>query len=180
MVAPYPQPDENLINPEAEREIELEMANVTAIRNLRAEMNVPPASKVSVTFATSNDWSQMVIKHYSLATAILAKVEAQDINPDSGPPAMSAKAVVGDVEIFMPLTGVIDFGEEVRRLEKEMEKLSKDLTQAQRKLANEDFRQKAPPEVVAKEEEKVEVWKEKLSKLQTHRERIKELTGGEK
>jgi valyl-tRNA synthetase len=58
-----------------------------------------------------------------------------------------------------------------------MEKLGKDLSQAQRKLSNDDFLHKAPAEVVAKEQEKVQNWKEKLTKLKNHRERIKELMG---
>ncbi len=77
----------------------------------------------------------------------------------------------------MPLTGIIDFSEEGRRLAREMEKLGKDLDQAQRKLSNEDFLAKAPAEVVQKEKEKVQAWKEKLTKLKTHRERIRELMG---
>ena len=90
---------------------------------------------------------------------------------------MSAKAVVGDVEIFLPLAGLIDFSEEEKRLTKEIDKLSKDLSTAARKLTNEDFLHKAPAEVVAKENDKVQGWTEKLTKLKNHRERIKELMG---
>ena len=81
------------------------------------------------------------------------------------------------VDIFMPLAGIIDFSEEAKRLDQEMEKLGKDVTQAQRKLSNEDFLAKAPAEVVAKEQDKLQARTEKLPKLKTHRERIKELMG---
>jgi valyl-tRNA synthetase len=143
-------------------------------------MNVPPAAQVEVFLQSADEAALAALGRHCASVLNLARLKDLHSNAAAGAPAAAAKAVVETVEIFMPLAGVIDFGEEVRRLEKEMEKLSKDLTQAQRKLANEDFRQKAPPEVVAKEEEKVEVWKEKLSKLQTHRERIRELLGGEK
>jgi valyl-tRNA synthetase len=180
MVAPYPEPDEALLNPGAAAEMRLVMETITAIRNLRGEMNVPPAAQVEVFLQSADEAALAALGRHCASVLNLARLKDLHSNAAAGAPAAAAKAVVETVEIFMPLAGVIDFGEEVRRLEKEMEKLSKDLTQAQRKLANEDFRQKAPPEVVAKEEEKVEVWKEKLSKLQTHRERIRELLGGEK
>jgi valyl-tRNA synthetase len=58
-----------------------------------------------------------------------------------------------------------------------MDKITKEVTQAQRKLANEDFLAKAKPEVVQKEKERLQSWTEKLSKLKAHRERIKEFLG---
>ena len=77
----------------------------------------------------------------------------------------------------MPLKGIIDFTDEARRLDRELEKLGKEVAQAQRKMSNEDFLAKAPEEVVAKEQAKLQAQTEKLHKLQTHRERIKELMG---
>ncbi len=80
------------------------------------------------------------------------------------------------MEIYLPLAGLIDFAEEDRRLTKELDKISKDLTTAQRKLANEDFMAKAPADVVTKEKEKVQTLTEKLAKLKSHKEKIKALT----
>jgi valyl-tRNA synthetase len=84
---------------------------------------------------------------------------------------------VGNLDIYLPLAGIIDFTEEERRLSREIEKLGKDLTAAQRKLSNEDFLSKAPAQVVQKEKEKLRSWTEKLTKLKNHRKRIKELKG---
>jgi valyl-tRNA synthetase len=138
---------------------------------------VPPAAQLEVFLQSPDAAAMAALSRHRVSVLNLARLKDLHLNAAAGAPAAAAKAVVEAVEIFMPLTGVIDFGEEARRLEKEMEKLAKDLTQAQRKLANEDFRQKAPPEVVAKEEERVQAGKEKLSKLQAHRERIRELLG---
>ncbi len=77
----------------------------------------------------------------------------------------------------MPLAGIIDFAEEANRLDRELEKLGKEVSQAQRKMSNEDFLAKAPAEVVQKEQAKLQAQTEKLNKLKTHRERIKELMG---
>ncbi|MHB9072591.1 MAG: valine--tRNA ligase [Desulfobaccales bacterium] len=177
MVAPYPQADSALTNPEAEAEMNLVMDTITAIRNIRGEMNVPPATQVDVFLHSPETIAVAALSRHQQAIKILARVQALHCNADGGPPAAAAKAVVDAVEIFLPLAGIIDFAEEARRLEKELQKLGKDLDQAQRKLSNEDFLAKAPAEVVAKEKEKLAGWSEKLTKLKTHRERIRELMG---
>jgi valyl-tRNA synthetase len=177
MVAPYPQPDDAWLNPGATAEMRLVMETITAIRNLRGEMNVPPGSLVEVFLQSPDPGAIEALNRHRASLVNLARLQELHCNSAAGAPAASAKAVVEAVEIFMPLTGIIDFAEEARRLEREMEKLGKDLSQAQRKLSNDDFLDKAPPEVVAKEQEKVQNWKEKLTKLKTHRERIKELMG---
>ncbi|MDP3182513.1 MAG: valine--tRNA ligase [Desulfobaccales bacterium] len=177
MVAPYPQPDPTLVNPAAEAEMRLVMDTITAIRNLRGEMNVPPASQVEIFLYSAKPQPLEILRRHSQAVTLLAKVQEPHYNEDSGPPAAAAKAIVDAVEIFMPLTGVLDFAEEERRLAREVEKITKELTQAQRKLANEDFLAKAPAAVVAKEKERVQTWTEKLTKLQNHQQRIRELMG---
>jgi len=177
MTAAYPRPDDSLLNPQAEGEMALVMETIIAIRNLRSEMNVPPASQVEV-FLRSDDTPALdqLARHRQNIT-LLAKVRELHCPAASGPPAASAKAVVAGVEIFMPLTGIIDFKEEARRLNREMDKIGRELAQAQRKLANEDFLAKAPDEVVQKEKERLQSWTEKLTKLKAHQERIKELMG---
>jgi valyl-tRNA synthetase len=155
----------------------LVMETITAIRNLRGEMNVPPATLVEVFLQSPDTGALATLERHRVSLLNLARLKELHGNAASGPPAAAAKAVVDAVEIFMPLAGIIDFAEEARRLDKEMEKIAKELTQAQRKLSNEDFLRKAPAEVVAKEQDRVRTWQEKLAKLQTHRERIKELMG---
>ena len=77
----------------------------------------------------------------------------------------------------MPLKGLVDFSEEDRRLAREIDKITKDLSQSSKKLSNDDFLSKAPAEVVEKEKEKVQSWTEKLTKLKTHRDKIKAFLG---
>jgi valyl-tRNA synthetase len=177
MVAPYPVARDAFINPAAEAEMRLLMDAITAVRNLRGEMNVPPAAQVEVFLQSSNAGAVETLSRHRQSLTLLAKVKDLHFNAAAGPPAAAAKAVVDAVEIYLPLAGLIDFSEEERRLTKEIDKLSKDLTNAGRKMANEDFLAKAPAEVVAKEKEKVQAWSEKLAKLKNHRERIKELMG---
>jgi valyl-tRNA synthetase len=167
----------------------LVMETITAIRNIRGEMNVPPATIVDDVYYQSMDAASLAIvnRHRQTITRLARVQEIHPIGIPSQeavgtptiatPPSASAKAVVDKGEISLPLAGIIDFAEEARRLDKEVQKLNKDLDQAQRKLSNEDFLAKAPEEVVAKEKEKLQAWTEKLTKLKTHQERIRELMG---
>jgi valyl-tRNA synthetase len=175
MAAPYPVADVRFHNPEAEAEMNLVMATITAIRNIRGEMNVPPATLVEVYLQSPEAGAMAALNRQRENIKILARLAELHCNSEAGPPAAAAKAVVDRVDIFMPLTGIIDFTEEARRLDRELEKLGKDVSQAQRKMANEDFLAKAPAAVVAKEQAKLQAQAEKLQKLKTHRERIREL-----
>jgi valyl-tRNA synthetase len=176
MTAPFPTADPNLADPAAEGEMTLLMAVITAVRNLRGEMNVPPGAKAPVHLYSPDTAALDALGRHAKSLEILAKVGGLALNPAGDRPQAAAKAVVAGVEIYLPLAGLIDFAEEDRRLAKELDKISKELTTAQRKLANEDFMAKAPADVVAKEKDKVQVLTEKLAKLKSHKEKIKALT----
>jgi valyl-tRNA synthetase len=175
MRAPFPRSRPELQDETAQAEMKLIMDTISAIRNLRGEMNVPPASRVKVLLFSPHLHSREILARHRPSLINLARLEELIIQEGGEAPGASAKAIVDQVEIYLPLTGLIDFSEEDRRLVKEMEKIARDLTLAQRKLSNEDFLAKAPTEVVNKEQDKVQVWSEKLAKLRTHREKIKEL-----
>jgi valyl-tRNA synthetase len=149
---------------------------ITSVRNLRSEMNISPGTKVPIQFYSANQAALTTLQQQVRSLEILAKIDGLAFNPADDRPQAAAKAVVDDVEIYLPLAGLIDFAEEDRRLTKELDKISKDLTTAQRKLANEDFMAKAPAEVVAKEKERVQTLTEKMAKLKSHKEKIKALT----
>jgi valyl-tRNA synthetase len=191
MTAPFPKADAALSNPTAEAEIGLVMDTITAIRNMRGEMNVPPASQVEVLIYSQERLPLELLGRHTGSISLLARAQKIAFNPDVAPPAAAAKSVIilpealapqgasatRSVDVVMPLAGLIDFAEEDRRLAKEMDKVGKDLAQASRKLANEDFLAKAPADVVQKEKEKLQAWNEKLTKLKTHRDRLKEFLG---
>jgi valyl-tRNA synthetase len=177
MVAPYPAADARFHNPGAEAEMNLVMDTITAIRNIRGEMNVPPGTQVEVFLHSPEAGDIAALERHRESIKILARLQELHCNFAGGPPAAAAKAVVDQVDIFMPLAGIIDFAEEAKRLDRELEKLGKEVSQAQRKMSNEDFLAKAPAEVVQKEQAKLQAQTDKLQKLKTHRERIKELMG---
>jgi len=180
MVAPYPQPDPALENPAAEAEMGLVMESIVAIRNMRAEMNVAPSATVSILAFSQDPRLLEMLGTHQQSVRLLARVQDLEFQPEGPPPAAAAKSVVmyssdGSLDLVMPLTGLIDYREEARRLNREMDKLSRELAQAQKKLANEDFLSKAPAEVVQRERERHQALSEKLSKLKSHEKRLRGL-----
>jgi valyl-tRNA synthetase len=138
-------------------------------------MNIPPSKNIEICLRISEPVHKALIEAHQHNFLILAKgSEITFLNNDKNPPS-SASGVFEGMEIFIPLKGVIQFDEEEKRLEKELAKLRKERTQIEKKLANEDFLQKAPQEVVDKEKEKIHSLEKKNEKLESHLGRIKEL-----
>ena len=158
----YPQADENRLNPAAEAEMTFIQEVIYQVRNLRAEMNVPPVKMAEIVLFGDEDKIALVEKHAGYF-ANLVKVERIIRGDEKPKPASSA--VIEGLEIFLPLGGLIDIRAELARLRKEKEKLEGRLTGLNKKLANENFVQKAKPEVVEREREKLVSNEEAMTKL---------------
>jgi len=133
---------------------------ITAIRNIRGEMNIPPSKFVSA-FIKSNN-----VKDYQLEyIKKLARVEEITVDEKLEKPKTSASAILNECEIYIPLKGLIDLDVERNRLQKEITRLENSLTGIEKKLSNEKFVQNAAPEVVERERTKQKDWKSNLEKL---------------
>jgi len=156
----YPKLDESLIDLEAEKEMGFVQDIITAIRNIRGEMNIPPSKFVSA-FIKSNN-----VKDYQLEyIKKLARVEEITVDEKLEKPKTSASAILNECEIYIPLKGLIDLDVERNRLQKEITRLENSLTGIEKKLSNEKFVQNAAPEVVERERTKQKDWKSNLEKL---------------
>ncbi len=152
MTTQWPQYD-GLAAPDALAEIDWVVNIITAIRSVRAEMNVPAGSQIPALVKDGNaDTKARLSTHNALicANARLSSIAATDQVP-----AGSAQVVVGEATVLLPLEGVIDFAKERERLKKEIAKLEGDITSTQKKLANEAFVSKAPLEVVEENRERI-------------------------
>ena len=107
--------------------------------------------------------------------ALLAKLEDILWLDDSDSAPVAATALVGELEILVPMAGLIDKDDELARLDRETEKLEKDLARIQGKLNNASFVDKAPAEVVEKERAKMQAQQQALEKLQEQAQRIRQL-----
>ena len=159
-ISKYPEADESLIDIHAEEEMKFIQNIITAIRNIRGEMNIPPSKFVNAIIKTSE------IKEYQLDyIKKLSKVENINVQRNLKKPKVSASAVVKDAEIYVPLEGLIDLDIERNRLQKEIARLESALAGINKKLSNEKFIQNAASEVVERERTKKRNWETNLQKL---------------
>lgn len=166
----WPEAHEEMNFPEAEEQMGLIMESIRAIRNIRAEMNVPPGKKAEVIIVARQAQDYELMQKGQGYVAQLAQAEPVRIYKQlETKPTKVATAIVGDLEIYLPLEGLIDFEVEIRRLEKELAQAQKELAKLSAKLSNPGFLNKAPQEVVQKEKER---HREMLVKEKAIRERL--------
>jgi valyl-tRNA synthetase len=155
MMAQFPIADESLINPCIADEMAFVQEAIVAIRNLRKQVNLPPATEISISIRLSDAKQQELFRMYESYFRKLAKVTELKAEVRLAKPAASIAAVVRNIEIFMPLSGLVDLEQEKARLTKQLDKLKMELDSIQNKLNNANFINNAKPEVVEKEKEKL-------------------------
>ncbi|MBN2828816.1 MAG: class I tRNA ligase family protein, partial [Candidatus Cloacimonetes bacterium] len=162
IIALYPIADESMISSKISNEMSFIQETITAIRNLRKQINLNPGVEVEITVVTEDVGVDNLYKEYLGYLSKLAKVSNLIFTSDK--PEGAIAAVVGSTTLYLSLEGLIDMEAEREKLNKQIEKLQKEFDGIQRKLANADFISRAKPEVVEKENEKYKEVKEKLDK----------------
>jgi len=155
MLAPYPEFCESLSFPEEAGDMDRVMAVISGIRNIRGEMEVPPSREIAVILSCGSEESVRLMKHNEGAIIGLARVADLGIGLGIEKPEDASIQVAGDVQIFVPLKGLVDVEEEEKRLLKEIARIDKDVEFLGKKLENPSFVERAPADVVAKEREKL-------------------------
>lgn len=177
MRAVFPSVESERLDPEAEEQMTLVMNVINGIRNIRGEMNVPPATQVEAICLCEKESEKALLESHTRTISDLARLARLKtaMAGDLKKPRLAANTVAGSVEVCVLLKDILDFDSEANRLGKEIAKIEKELIVTQKKLFNEDFLQKAPEAVVEKEKEKASRLGEKLEKLRLHNKRIDEL-----
>ena len=175
MIETYPLFDQSKLDSEAEEHIEWIKGVVVAIRNIRGEMDVPPAKSINVILRNGASADQGKLEEYRPYLQKLAKLESISwLAPDDEVPA-AATGLYQELEILVPLAGIIDVEAELARLSKEIAKLEGTLKSVTGKLSNAKFVDNAPDAVVAKEREKQEQITQALQSLQAKQDQLKAL-----
>ncbi|HWP97178.1 MAG TPA: valine--tRNA ligase [Syntrophomonadaceae bacterium] len=157
MLDPWPIRDEGLFWADALEQMQQLMAVIRSIRNIRAEFNVPPGSKIKAYVAVFDDATRAVFEEYRNYIHNTAGVSEMVITAVvEEKPDQTASALSSWFEIYIPLEGLIDISRETLRLEKELLAAQADLEKAEGKLNNDKFLSRAPIEVVEKEKAKAE------------------------
>jgi len=165
MAAEFPEASEFRFDEEALREMNLLMDAITGIRNIRGEMNVPPAREVDVLIDAPDPGDRAVLRAHVSYIRALARVKSVEVASPVVKPEASATAVFGPNQVHVMLRGLIDFAEEEKRIGKEIKKIEKDYELSRSKLSNPQFVGKAPQEIVESVKEKVESMQQQLDKL---------------
>jgi valyl-tRNA synthetase len=173
MLQPYPEPNEHDIDLRANEDIEWLKVIIEGVRNIRGEMNIPPGKELSVLLRKGDENDRLRLSKNSQYLRKLAKIIQIDwLAADDAVP-LAATALAGELEILVPMAGLIDKDAEITRLNREIGKLEGDLTRLQGKLANAAFVDKAPAAVVAKEQDKMHAQRQALETLREQIQRIR-------
>lgn len=175
MLQPWPEPDDSLVNEEAEREMRWVMDFILGIRRIKGEMNISPGKPVPVLLANVSAEDERLLAANRPYLDFLARTGSVEILRPGETPPEAATALVGEMEVLIPLAGLIDKEAELKRLEKEIARLRQEVERAEKKLANPGFVDKAPEAVVNKEREKLDGARSALDKLAQQAERIRNL-----
>ena len=151
MLEPYPVPRPEMDDAEAVGHMTWLKDLVLAIRRIRGELDLPPGRRIPVVLVGPSDTERERLAVGAAYVQALARVETIDILQPGDPAPRASTALLGGLEILVPLEGIIDKDAEIGRLERELDKLGKSLGRSRAKLENPSFRDRAPAEVVEKE-----------------------------
>jgi valyl-tRNA synthetase len=175
MLQPYPVADQGAMDSAANADIEWLKGVIVGIRNIRGEMNIPPGKELTILLKNGGEEDKRRLAEnapYLRKLAKLAEITWLEVDEEA---PVAATALVGELEILVPMAGLIDKEAELARLAREVEKLDKDLKRVQGKLSNSSFVDKAPAAVVEKEREKMQAQQQALQKLQEQEQRIRQM-----
>ena len=165
MTASFPEVSDFLRDEDALKEMNLLMGVIAAIRNIRGEMNISPSKNVNLIIDAKSEQDEEILERNLSYIQTLAKVDGVSIGLGLPKPEKSATAIFEETSVHVLLEGLIDFGEEKKRIGKAINKIEKEMAASNKKLSNKGFLQKAPTEIVADVKTKFEDLSAKLSKL---------------
>lgn len=174
MLASWPTYDEKFENAEAVTEMNLLMDVIRAVRNIRAEVNVPMSKKVELQLKPVSEQVASIIDRNADYIRRFCNTSEYVSSLDLEAPDKAMTAVVTGVELYLPLAGLIDIAQEIARLEKEILHLNSEVERVEKKLNNPGFVSKAPEKVIEEERAKLADYSDKRSKVIA---RIQELRG---
>lgn len=165
VVTSWPAVNESLIKIDEENAFTKVKQIVSAIRNIRAEANIAPSLPLNIIIRTDNNVTSRILNQQSWVIQKLQKTGYIVIASHAEKPGLCASAIVDDIEIFIPLEGLIDLDKERDKINKEIQRLEGFKKSVEAKLANENFTSRAPAEVVENEKNKVKDASQAIAKL---------------
>ncbi|TYP61982.1 valine--tRNA ligase [Stutzerimonas stutzeri] len=175
MLQSWPEFNPERIDEAAEGDIEWVKAFMLGIRQIRGEMNISMAKRIDVVLGDASESDQRRLADNEPLLKKLAKLESVRVLNQGEEPPLSATALVGDMQVLVPMAGLIDKDAELARLDKEIGRLDGEVKRVGGKLGNAGFVDKAPAEVIDKERAKLAEAEQAKARLVEQRERIASL-----
>lgn len=172
MLQPWPVANESRIDAAAEGDIEWVKQLMLGVRQIRGEMKISMAKRIDIIVANASAEDQRRLADFEPLLNKLAKLESVRVLAAGEEAPMSATTLVGEMEVLVPMAGLIDKDAELVRLDKEIARLDGEVKRVGGKLANEGFVAKAPAEVLEKERAKLAEAEQALSKMVEQRGKI--------
>ncbi|MDA8122443.1 MAG: valine--tRNA ligase [Deltaproteobacteria bacterium] len=168
---PYPAADAGKIDVDVEEDMGHLMEVVRSVRNIRSELNISPGKKVEIRLRGRAEELSFLLEHEEILRLLARATKIAIVDPEYIP-VQDATAVVNDIEVCLPLAGLIDFDQEARRLRKEIDKAGAELSVVTSKLGNEKFVGNAPSDIVEAHRTRKGDLEEKISKLSKNLELV--------
>jgi valyl-tRNA synthetase len=175
VVAAFPRPREARVDASAEASMERIIAIVRAVRNLRAEVGLAPGQRVGLRVYAADAGARAEIGVNRASIEALARVDGLELLTAPSRPRDSVLVALDGMELYVPVLGLIDVAAERLRLEKEMEKVAGELAAVRGKLANTQFVERAPVEIVEKERDREASLQERRATLERGMDRLRQL-----
>ncbi|MER5081095.1 valine--tRNA ligase [Providencia stuartii] len=175
MLQPFPEFDAAKVDEQALSDLEWIKEAIIAVRNIRAEMNISPGKPLDVLLrGASEDAKRRVAENQNFIKS-MARLASITVLTDGEEAPVSVTKLVSGTELLIPMAGLIDKDAELARLDKELEKVLKEIESIESKLANEGFVSRAPAAVVEKERERLAANIEAKGKLEAQKVTIASL-----
>ncbi|HDR1920451.1 TPA: valine--tRNA ligase [Pasteurella multocida] len=165
MLQAFPQFEQSALDYQAEAEINWMKEVIVAVRNIRAESNIPPSKGLDLLLRNLSEADQNALENNRTLIQAMAKLDAIRVLEAGEDAPLSVAKLVNNAELLVPMAGFVNKEAELARLNKEIEKYQGEIQRIENKLANEAFVAKAPPAVIEKERAKMAEYAEGLNKL---------------
>ncbi len=175
MISEFPEPVENWSSKQAEEEATLLMGIVAGIRNIRSESEVHPSAKIDAFVICLDDDRLKQLENHAGAIGDMTRLKSFHVQKTGDKPTDAATYIFEDMEIYVPLRGLVDVENELAKFEREKKKINAKLTQVNGKLNNEKFIANAPENVINKVKEEKASLDAKLAKIEEAEERLKKM-----
>ncbi|QYK13830.1 valine--tRNA ligase [Shewanella rhizosphaerae] len=177
MLAEFPVYQASKVDEAAMADLEWVKQVIVAVRNIRAELNIAPSKPLNALLRSVSAQDKARVEANQTFFATLAKLESMTILADGETAPMSTTQLVGEMELLIPMAGLIDVAAEMARIDKQLEKLVGEAKRIEGKLNNQGFVAKAPEAVIEKERAKLAEFQRDMDKLGEQKAELAKLEG---